>query len=787
MIQVGALDLVSDWHNEMEAEMLPVEGPLLSTALARIKTTLARGAEELSWKSSAATVDAYLCEATCLVKGAHDQLFTLKAHLRDIVGELESWGREPLFARKPKPMSVDEFEAVFKGVRAARYAAIAEGGKAIDRKLRESAALMRVPRNSPAWMGYVDFVQSVVIQGLTGLVAASLRRLTDVLSHSQQQQLLLMQSAAAAGGGIGGGASGAGANIGSGCSTSTALAAGGDSSGGGKLGSGSVLAGGLAGSVDATPLLLVELVMQGGTIRFVPEVVEVGTSLTDLPPLGSNAVMGSDAMTSSPSFSSAGRTLYAVVGSWVDSFYHAAAVFPRLDESPEGRYVGEVADDPAVAALLAGVSDSLARCEAACGDYRATFAVYDFLWNRDQAATFAAFCAAAYVPLPKSEEQVRGGEEWGVFVAHNGRGCASCCGVFVRHVRMRVRHVHENDGVNNMDAHDKPHHYCVLPPLPPFISPYVTHQIKAEADLDAEDIPPQPRVPDLAAFDAEITKYRDLAETIGALRTPTDIGFLRVNSSPAKYALASLATSWAALPINHLIAYVTGAVGELQGFIGHVEKGLAEDVWGDSAEVGTTVSPGNTTSATALHGSRAHSPGGVGSGGGSGGGKEAALQRVMTHIRDVRKSRHVRKAGIAPLRKAIALLKKHGVAVDALRAQLSSSEAVAGQRAGGADGGAVISSPPMTAGGEGGATPSVSSTSSVSASQQAAATTSSSGSSEGAVSPSLSVIDYLEGADLRVEACISATFTKKEEIFPLQTAEMVAVKARAVAFEDRVR
>ena len=176
-------------------------------------------------------------------------------------------------------------------------------------------------------------------------------------------------------------------------------------------------------------------------------------------------------------------------------------------------------------------------------------------------------------------------------------------------------------------------------------------------------------MPDLAAFDAEITKYRELAETIGSLRSPVDIAFLRVNSTPIKFSLASLASSWASLFLHHLTDYVTRSVAELQGFIAGVEAGLAED---------------------------------------AGSGKES-LQRVMAHIRDVRKSRYVRKAAIGPLRRALALLKKHGVVADTLKATVPP---VAGRAAGGdAPASSDTEAPPATV---------------------------------------LSVVDYLEAADLKV-------------------------------------
>ena len=263
--------------------------------------------------------------------------------------------------------------------------------------------------------------------------------------------------------------------------------------------------------------------------------------------------------------------------------------------------------------------------------------------------------------------------------------------------------------------------------------------------MEAEDIPPQPVVPDLAAFDAEITKYRELAELIGSLRTPTDIGFLRVNSSPIKFNLSSLASSWAALFVNHLVEYVSGAVADLHGFIATVETGLSENV-GDGCS-------------------------------------KAALQRCMTHIRDVRKCRYVKKAAIIPLRKAVALLKKHGVSVDALKATVVVPHSSAAS--------ASSASTPHSAGAISGGHPSGANASGVhhtAVSSGDSATGGSPGSSSSSGAPVLvSIVDYLETADLKVESCISATFAKKEAIFPLQTAEMEAVKARSVAFEDRVR
>lgn len=158
--------------------------------------------------------------------------------------------------------------------------------------------------------------------------------------------------------------------------------------------------------------------------------------------------------------------------------------------------------------------------------------------------------------------------------------------------------------------------------------PRTDEQDKAEADVAPEERPPQPRIPDLAKFDAEITRYKELGETIAALKSPVDIGWLRVNTSPIKAALASVVAAWVQLFTSHLQAFVSDTSNEMATFISTVSSGLEEDV---SPEL-----PGT-------------------------------LKRCMAFIRDVRKTRFIRKAMIVPLRKAATLLKKHGVAVDDIK------------------------------------------------------------------------------------------------------------------------
>ena len=575
--QTGALGQLVTLYNQMMAEMLPVEAPLLRAQLVAIDVTLARGMHELCWKSVA--IDAFIADAQAAVRAAHEMLFKLKSNLADIVTEMDAWSREPLLMRKAKPLTPDELETAYKSSRTLRYAAIAEGGKAIDRKLKESAVVMRIPKGgTPHWSAYVDFVNGVVLQGLSRLVTVSLRRLLEMMSLP----------ITGGGGGVSGGSASASAGGGGGVGTSGGSASSGDSEGEQVTGSEAVVASSAAAVAAAAapsaskcaelPFLVIDLTLSSApprALRFTPSV----------------AIESNGGGSCGSAFGGGGSSLHDLVAGWVDSFYRAATVFRRLDDG-EGRFAKELADDVEVQSLLAQLSESLSRSAAAASDVRGRFDSFAFLWQGDMHDAFRAFCADAYTELPRSDEQAR---------AEAADAETGCC--------------------------------------PPGA--------------------PQPRVPDLAKFDAALTHYRELAETAAALQCPVDVGWLRINTQPIKAALVAAAGAWAALFVAHLQQFVGRTANDMADFISGVQAGLEAEVV-----------PAPAPSALALHAAAAATADGVDALEASRAAAEAAgaaLRRCMGHTRDVRKTRYVRKALILPLRRAVALLKKHGAHVDDIR------------------------------------------------------------------------------------------------------------------------
>ncbi|TYZ65632.1 hypothetical protein PybrP1_006817 [[Pythium] brassicae (nom. inval.)] len=182
---------------------------------------------------------------------------------------------------------------------------------------------------------------------------------------------------------------------------------------------------------------------------------------------------------------------------------------------------------------------------------------------------------------------------------------------------------------------------------------------------------------DLARFDAEISKYEQVAGEIESLTTPTDVGWLRVNSQPIKTAMLTWVSKWIYQYTTYLHTHVVNKLGSLHGFMDAVLRGLEEQVGEKNKE---------------------------------------ALMRVMTHIRDVRKQMDATSEVFEPLRAAVHLLKTHGINVEDTK--------IAGH----------------------------------------------------------AVQDYLEAAPMQWEGIVNKTFKKKEEILPLQMAEVDSIKEDLEAF-----
>jgi len=185
---------------------------------------------------------------------------------------------------------------------------------------------------------------------------------------------------------------------------------------------------------------------------------------------------------------------------------------------------------------------------------------------------------------------------------------------------------------------------------------------------------------DLKKYDEAISKYEGIREMIMQLQSPTDIGWLRVNTQPIKSQLMTWTSRWVDMYIGALKQNLVDKLTTLSGFISQVSKGLDLEVPEGPA------------------------------------GKEA-LMHLMEDIRDVRKAMDVTQEMFVPLQETLNLMKAHGVDVSSIPL--------------------IVDRP---------------------------------------------VQDYLDDAPMAWDAVVKKTFKKKEEIMPMQTREVEALKVSLEQF-----
>jgi len=148
----------------------------------------------------------------------------------------------------------------------------------------------------------------------------------------------------------------------------------------------------------------------------------------------------------------------------------------------------------------------------------------------------------------------------------------------------------------------------------------------AEEEEEGSDGQIRQKMPSLSVFDEKITYYRSIQSDISDLKTPVDIGWIRINPQPIKASLIFTTTKWTNTFTSFLSQHVTDKLNGLQTFMTRVSTGL---------QLKPQDQPEN----------------------------KDLLMEVMTHIRDIRLSVDSTNAMFGPLRDQLALLKKHGIAM----------------------------------------------------------------------------------------------------------------------------
>jgi dynein heavy chain len=142
------------------------------------------GLEDLQWRA-APEVDAFLREASDLVRDLDGALTTLKDNVKRTGDALRVFERALMFERKEgKVYAPDELADAAAALMAQRHAEVRDAGKEVAKLLSASNRAVKASKTAAAWRDYVSYVNGVVVDGFVAAIAASTNHLLAQMDYA---------------------------------------------------------------------------------------------------------------------------------------------------------------------------------------------------------------------------------------------------------------------------------------------------------------------------------------------------------------------------------------------------------------------------------------------------------------------------------------------------------------------------------------------------------------------------------------------------------------------------
>jgi len=177
--QSGNLDLIINMYNDILATLLPVEKPLLRDRIKSMNDCLQPGIDTLRWNSD--TIDTFITSCMNLVTDVDELVKKMKENIRQMLEKMKKW-EKPLFERKNKPSQPDDLEQVHSAAVIGRHEDIKQDSKEILRLFKETTDAIRPDKKSAEWTAYQDYVNTLIIEGITRGINASMINLGENIS-----------------------------------------------------------------------------------------------------------------------------------------------------------------------------------------------------------------------------------------------------------------------------------------------------------------------------------------------------------------------------------------------------------------------------------------------------------------------------------------------------------------------------------------------------------------------------------------------------------------------------
>ena len=178
--QTGNLELIVEMYNDMLATLLHVEKPLLADRIQKMGQALEDGISKLRWNSDEKEKNTFISHAMKIVTEVDVLVKKMKDNVSKMQSLMETWSK-PLFERKKtmEPEIVAQFHAASVQP---RQDDIRAQGKEIHKLLRDTMDNIKPDKKGYVWLQYVDYVNGLIIEGITSAINSSMQYLSDQIN-----------------------------------------------------------------------------------------------------------------------------------------------------------------------------------------------------------------------------------------------------------------------------------------------------------------------------------------------------------------------------------------------------------------------------------------------------------------------------------------------------------------------------------------------------------------------------------------------------------------------------
>jgi len=114
----------------------------------------------------------------------------MKENVSKMIELMNQWSK-PLFERKTRTMLPEDVETIHNATVNARFDTIKSEGKEIHKLMKDTVDNVRPDKKSSMWVNYVDYVNGLVIEGITNGIDSSMTYMAEQISihYNQTHQL----------------------------------------------------------------------------------------------------------------------------------------------------------------------------------------------------------------------------------------------------------------------------------------------------------------------------------------------------------------------------------------------------------------------------------------------------------------------------------------------------------------------------------------------------------------------------------------------------------------------